>query len=160
MQLSAEQVACEDLKAFERRLTEVIASSHPTALRWWAYLHNKFKYAIWAICCWFFLQNYPVHPKADCSGGRLHFCCHWCLLLAAGSSHCRGEPSFVCMHQWTMQLTSKVDPHTLLSGSWIRICCYPDPGSTGGFGFRGVKKSTRKNQIFLSKILTWKKIFF
>lgn len=31
---SLEQVACEDLKAFERRLTEVIASSHPTALRW------------------------------------------------------------------------------------------------------------------------------
>lgn len=32
--LSLEQVACEDLKAFERRLTEIIASSQPTALRW------------------------------------------------------------------------------------------------------------------------------
>jgi len=29
-----EQVACDDLKAFERRLTEIIASSHPTAFRW------------------------------------------------------------------------------------------------------------------------------
>ena len=31
---SLEQVACEDLKAFERRLTEIILSSQPTALRW------------------------------------------------------------------------------------------------------------------------------
>ena len=31
---SLEQVACDDLKAFERRLTEIIASSHPTAIRW------------------------------------------------------------------------------------------------------------------------------
>jgi len=31
---NVEQVACEDLKAFERRLTEMIASSHPTAIRW------------------------------------------------------------------------------------------------------------------------------
>jgi len=29
-----EQVACDDLKAFERRLTEIIASTHPTAIRW------------------------------------------------------------------------------------------------------------------------------
>lgn len=29
-----EQVACEDLKAFERRLTEIIASAHPAAQRW------------------------------------------------------------------------------------------------------------------------------
>jgi hypothetical protein len=29
-----EQVACEDLKAFERRLTEIIASAAPSALRW------------------------------------------------------------------------------------------------------------------------------
>jgi len=29
-----EQVACDDLKAFERRLTEIIASSHPSARRW------------------------------------------------------------------------------------------------------------------------------
>jgi len=29
-----EQVACEDLKAFERRLTEIIASTAPTTLRW------------------------------------------------------------------------------------------------------------------------------
>ena len=29
-----EQVACEDLKAFERRMTEIIASSQPGALRW------------------------------------------------------------------------------------------------------------------------------
>ena len=28
-----EQVACEDLKAFERRLTEIIASTNPTTLR-------------------------------------------------------------------------------------------------------------------------------
>ncbi len=27
-------MACEDLKAFERRLTEIISSSHPGALRW------------------------------------------------------------------------------------------------------------------------------
>ena len=32
--MSLEQVACEDLKAFERRLTEIIASSQPAALRW------------------------------------------------------------------------------------------------------------------------------
>jgi hypothetical protein len=31
---SLEQVACEDLKAFERRLTEIISNSHPTTLRW------------------------------------------------------------------------------------------------------------------------------
>jgi len=31
---SLEQVACDDLKAFERRLTEIIASSHPAAIRW------------------------------------------------------------------------------------------------------------------------------
>ena len=30
-----EQVACDDLKAFERRLTEIIASSHPSAYRWY-----------------------------------------------------------------------------------------------------------------------------
>uniref|UniRef100_A0A1L8DKE0 Transmembrane protein 188 n=2 Tax=Nyssomyia neivai TaxID=330878 RepID=A0A1L8DKE0_9DIPT len=29
-----EQSACEDLKAFERRLTEVIAALHPPTLRW------------------------------------------------------------------------------------------------------------------------------
>jgi len=29
-----EQVACDDLKAFERRLTEIIASTHPPAIRW------------------------------------------------------------------------------------------------------------------------------
>ena len=29
-----EQVACEDLKAFERRLTEIIASAAPSAMRW------------------------------------------------------------------------------------------------------------------------------
>ena len=28
------KVACEDLKAFERRLTEIIASTTPTTLRW------------------------------------------------------------------------------------------------------------------------------
>jgi hypothetical protein len=28
-----EQVACEDLKAFERRLTEIIASAAPSAIR-------------------------------------------------------------------------------------------------------------------------------
>jgi hypothetical protein len=28
------QVACEDLKAFERRLTEIISSTAPTTLRW------------------------------------------------------------------------------------------------------------------------------
>lgn len=32
--MSLEQIACEDLKAFERRLTEIIAFSQPTALRW------------------------------------------------------------------------------------------------------------------------------
>ncbi len=32
--MSLEQVACEDLKAFERRLTEIIASSHPAARFW------------------------------------------------------------------------------------------------------------------------------
>jgi len=32
--MSLEQVACEDLKAFERRLTEVISSSNPAAMRW------------------------------------------------------------------------------------------------------------------------------
>ncbi len=32
--MSLENVACEDLKAFERRLTEIIASAHPSALRW------------------------------------------------------------------------------------------------------------------------------
>ncbi len=32
--MSMEQVACEDLKAFERRLTEIISSSHPSAVRW------------------------------------------------------------------------------------------------------------------------------
>uniref|UniRef100_A0A0K8TND7 Transmembrane protein 188 n=1 Tax=Tabanus bromius TaxID=304241 RepID=A0A0K8TND7_TABBR len=29
-----ESSACEDLKAFERRLTEVVASYHPSTLRW------------------------------------------------------------------------------------------------------------------------------
>ena len=29
-----DQVACEDLKAFERRLTEVILHSKPAARRW------------------------------------------------------------------------------------------------------------------------------
>jgi len=32
--MSIEQVACEDLKAFERRLTEVILHSKPAAHRW------------------------------------------------------------------------------------------------------------------------------
>jgi len=32
--MSLEQVACEDLKAFERRLTEIISSAHPSAIRW------------------------------------------------------------------------------------------------------------------------------
>jgi len=32
--MSLEQVACEDLKAFERRLTEIISSSQPAATRW------------------------------------------------------------------------------------------------------------------------------
>ena len=32
--MSLEQVACEDLKAFERRLTEIISSSQPAAFRW------------------------------------------------------------------------------------------------------------------------------
>ncbi|XP_054286930.1 nuclear envelope phosphatase-regulatory subunit 1 isoform X2 [Macrosteles quadrilineatus] len=32
--MSLEQTACEDLKAFERRLTEVIACLHPATLRW------------------------------------------------------------------------------------------------------------------------------
>ena len=31
--MSLEQVACEDLKAFERRLTEIISSAHPSAMR-------------------------------------------------------------------------------------------------------------------------------
>jgi len=29
-----EQVACDDLKAFERRLTEIISSAQPSAMRW------------------------------------------------------------------------------------------------------------------------------
>ncbi|RZC33939.1 nuclear envelope phosphatase-regulatory subunit 1-like, partial [Asbolus verrucosus] len=32
--MSLEQTACEDLKAFERRLTEVIACLHPSTIRW------------------------------------------------------------------------------------------------------------------------------
>ncbi|KAF2898876.1 hypothetical protein ILUMI_07304 [Ignelater luminosus] len=32
--MSLEQTACEDLKAFERRLTEVIACLHPATTRW------------------------------------------------------------------------------------------------------------------------------
>ncbi|KAF0288833.1 Nuclear envelope phosphatase-regulatory subunit 1 [Amphibalanus amphitrite] len=32
--MSIEQTACEDLKAFERRLTEVITCLQPSALRW------------------------------------------------------------------------------------------------------------------------------
>lgn len=32
--MSLDQTVCEDLKAFERRLTEVIASLQPTTLRW------------------------------------------------------------------------------------------------------------------------------
>ncbi|XP_030750141.1 nuclear envelope phosphatase-regulatory subunit 1 isoform X4 [Sitophilus oryzae] len=32
--MSLEQTACEDLKAFERRLTEVIACLHPSTTRW------------------------------------------------------------------------------------------------------------------------------
>ena len=32
--MSLEQVACEDLKAFERRLTEIISSAHPSAIRY------------------------------------------------------------------------------------------------------------------------------
>lgn len=32
--MSLEQVACEDLKAFERRLTEIINSAQPSAFRW------------------------------------------------------------------------------------------------------------------------------
>ena len=34
MMSTMEQVACEDLKAFERRLTEIIASAAPSAMRW------------------------------------------------------------------------------------------------------------------------------
>ncbi|XP_060520573.1 nuclear envelope phosphatase-regulatory subunit 1 isoform X2 [Cylas formicarius] len=32
--MSRDKTACEDLKAFERRLTEVIASLHPSTTRW------------------------------------------------------------------------------------------------------------------------------
>ncbi|XP_018336793.1 nuclear envelope phosphatase-regulatory subunit 1 isoform X2 [Agrilus planipennis] len=32
--MSLEQTACEDLKAFERRLTEVIACLQPSTIRW------------------------------------------------------------------------------------------------------------------------------
>ena len=32
--MSLEQVACEDLKAFERRLTEIISSAQPAARTW------------------------------------------------------------------------------------------------------------------------------
>lgn len=32
--MSIEQTACEDLKAFERRLTEVVTCLQPAALRW------------------------------------------------------------------------------------------------------------------------------
>jgi len=32
--MSLKKIACEDLKAFERRLTEIITYSQPTALRW------------------------------------------------------------------------------------------------------------------------------
>ncbi|XP_075224660.1 CTD nuclear envelope phosphatase 1 regulatory subunit 2 isoform X2 [Lycorma delicatula] len=32
--MSLEQTACEDLKAFERRLTEVIACLRPSTIRW------------------------------------------------------------------------------------------------------------------------------
>ncbi|XP_057372192.1 nuclear envelope phosphatase-regulatory subunit 1-like [Daphnia carinata] len=32
--MSLEQTACEDLKAFERRLTEVIQSIQPSTIRW------------------------------------------------------------------------------------------------------------------------------
>lgn len=34
IKMSIEQTACEDLKAFERRLTEVITCLQPAALRW------------------------------------------------------------------------------------------------------------------------------
>ena len=34
MSATVEQVACEDLKAFERRLTEIISSAQPSAIRW------------------------------------------------------------------------------------------------------------------------------
>lgn len=32
--MSLKKIACEDLKAFERRLTEIIAHSQPQAIRW------------------------------------------------------------------------------------------------------------------------------
>lgn len=34
LKMSLEQTACEDLKAFERRLTEVIQSIQPSTIRW------------------------------------------------------------------------------------------------------------------------------
>ena len=34
MSTMEQQVACDDLKAFERRLTEIISSAQPSALRW------------------------------------------------------------------------------------------------------------------------------
>ncbi|CAM1298242.1 CNEP1R1 (predicted) [Pycnogonum litorale] len=42
--MSLEQTACEDLKAFERRLTEVISHLHPTTTR------CRFLFAVLSIC--------------------------------------------------------------------------------------------------------------
>ncbi len=80
------QVACEDLKAFERRLTEIISSSHPSALRWRvALLLSSVCVAVGALS-WLgdpmtaevsFVASLALHPYFAASVGvfALLFCC-------------------------------------------------------------------------------------
>ncbi|GAB6026908.1 Nuclear envelope phosphatase-regulatory subunit 1 [Chamberlinius hualienensis] len=69
--MSLEQTACEDLKAFERRLTEIVASIQPSTYRWriilmtvaactifgaWRWLSDAITYQVT------FLQSLLNHP--------------------------------------------------------------------------------------------------
>ncbi|XP_023294121.1 nuclear envelope phosphatase-regulatory subunit 1 homolog isoform X1 [Lucilia cuprina] len=52
-----EPSACEDLKAFERRLTEVVSSYKPSTVRW----RSKFVLAVISLCtaisAWYWLRD-------------------------------------------------------------------------------------------------------
>ncbi|XP_065213499.1 nuclear envelope phosphatase-regulatory subunit 1 [Planococcus citri] len=52
MSMSVEQTTCEDLKAFERRLTEVIASVQPATRRWRILLGTAFICMAIGACYW------------------------------------------------------------------------------------------------------------
>lgn len=72
--MSLEQTACEDLKAFERRLTEVVASLQPPTCKWriiltiistctamgaWQWLADSLTYQVYSVT---FCQSLMNHP--------------------------------------------------------------------------------------------------